>query len=152
MAEPQPQQPDSAFGTATPIFAVHDLSKSIDYYVNVLGFTVDWTAAGPTASVSRGRCCIFLSQGDQGHMGTWTWIGVGDVEPLFAEYKAKGARMRHPPTNYSWAYEMQVEDLDGNVLRIGSDSKAGESFGPWLDMRGDRWIQSGGGDRTRASQ
>jgi catechol 2,3-dioxygenase-like lactoylglutathione lyase family enzyme len=152
MAEPQPQQTDSGLGSATPIFAVSDLEKSIDYYVKVLGFTIDWTDAGPMASVSRGECCIFLSQGDQGHVGTWTWIGVEDIEPLFAEYGASGARIRHPPTNYWWAYEMQIEDLDGNVLRIGSDTKAGEPFGPWLDMRGDRWIRSEDGDWTRVSE
>lgn len=32
--------------------------------------------------------------------------------------------IRHLPTYYPGAYEMQVEDLDGNVLRFGSDPKA----------------------------
>jgi hypothetical protein len=34
---------------------------------------------------------------------------------------------------------MQVEDLDGNILRLGSDRKPGEPDGDWLDMYGDRW-------------
>jgi hypothetical protein len=50
-----------------------------------------------------------------------------------------GARIRRPPTNYPWAFEMQVEDLDGNVLRFGSDSIPGESYGEWLDMHGRLW-------------
>jgi hypothetical protein len=27
------------------------------------------------------------------------------------------------PTNYSWAVEMQIEDPDGNVLRLGSEPR-----------------------------
>ena len=41
--------------------------------------------------------------------------------------------------NYSWALEMQVEDRDGNVLRIGSDPREDEPFGEWLDMHGCSW-------------
>jgi hypothetical protein len=37
--------------------------------------------------------------------------------------------------------EMQIEDLDGNVLRFGSDPRKDEPNGPWLDMNGDRWIK-----------
>jgi len=46
-------------------------------------------------------------------------MGVG----LYEDLRKTGARIRHPPSNYEWAYEMQIEDLDGNVLRIGSDPK-----------------------------
>jgi uncharacterized glyoxalase superfamily protein PhnB len=46
---------------------------------------------------------------------------VEDVNALFEEYKAKGARILHPPENYLWALEMKVADPDGHVLRFGSD-------------------------------
>ena len=124
------------FEGATPILAVRDLAASTAYYTGVLGFTVNWQHPGIIASVSRGRCTIFLCEGDQGHSGTWLWIGVSDVEPLFHEYAAKGATVRHKPTNYQWAYEMQIEDLDGHVLRFGSDPKPDEPVGEWLDMHG----------------
>jgi catechol 2,3-dioxygenase-like lactoylglutathione lyase family enzyme len=108
---------------AAPILRVANLSASLDYYVKVLGFTIDWEYPRVIASVSRGQCCIFLSEGDQGNPGSWAWVGVGDAGALFEEYRSKGAKIRHPPTNYSWAYEMQVEDLDGNVLRLGSHQR-----------------------------
>lgn len=66
------------------------------------------------ASVSRDRCDIFLCEGDQGHFGTWIWVGVTDSASLCEEFRSKGSRVRHPPTNYPWAYEMQIEDPDGN--------------------------------------
>jgi catechol 2,3-dioxygenase-like lactoylglutathione lyase family enzyme len=151
VTEANSQRSAVALGNATPVFNVGDLAASIAYYVDVLGFTVDWTDPGGVASVSRDRCCIFLCQGDQGLPGAWIWIGVGDVEVLHAELRTKGARVRHSPTNYYWACEMQIQDLDGNVLRIGSDTKADEPFGPWLDMRGDRWIQETTGEWIRVA-
>jgi len=57
--------------------------------------------------------------------------------------------VRHPPTNYPWALEMQVEDPDGNVLRIGSEPKAGEPYGEWLDMNGVRWLKLPDGSYQR---
>src|SRR5258708_249097 len=117
------------FEGVTPILRVRDLSASMGHYVNVLGFKVDWQASKWFASVSRDRCHIFLSEGDQGNPGTWVWIGVEDCERLFQEYSAKGAKVRHPPTNYAWAYEIQIEDPDGHILRFGSEPKADQPFG-----------------------
>jgi predicted lactoylglutathione lyase len=128
------------FECVTPILRVQDLSISLDYYTRVLGFKVDWQESGIMASVSRDCCNIMLCEGDQGNPGVWVWIGVGDVATLIEEYGIRGAKVRHPPTNYPWAYEMQIEDPDGNVLRFGSEPKAGESSGEWLDMHGDAWV------------
>ncbi len=140
------------FEGVTPIVRVRSLAASIDYYVKVLGFKVDWGGSeGFFASVSRDRCHIFLSQGDQGNPGAWVWIGVGNAAALFKEYRASGAKVRHPPTNYEWTYEIQVEDLDGNVLRMGSEPKADQPIGEWLDMRGDIWVKTpeGGWNRVK---
>jgi hypothetical protein len=79
-------------------------------------------------------------------------IGVPDIEPLFEDYRRKGARIRQPPTNFRWAYEMQIEDLDGHVLRIGSDSKEGQPFGPWLDMHGRYWGPAAEGGWKRSER
>ena len=153
MAEDDGPKADSVpFEGVTPILTVRDLAASIDYYTRVLGFKVDWHDPGILASVSRGRCTIFLCEGDQGHPGTWLWIGVGDIEPLFLDYTVKGARVRHRPTNYQWAYEMQIEDPDGHVLRFGSEPKPDQSVGEWLDMRGDTWAKSATGKWSRVER
>ena len=141
----------TTFGGAAPVFRVARLAASLEYYVTVLGFKIDWEETG-IASVSRDRCCLFLCQGDQGHPGAWAWIGVGDAEAVFEELRAKGARIRHPPTNYRWALELQVEDLDGNVLRLGSDPRDGGPSGEWLDMHGEAWVRSADGEWTRVDR
>lgn len=128
-----------AFEGVTPILPVANLEASLDYYVHVLGFEKKWQERW-FACVQRGRCGLFLSEGDQGHPGTWVWIGVGDAEALCEDLRAKGAKIRHEPTNYNWALEMQIEDLDGNVLRMGSEPREGEPEGEWLDMNGGRWL------------
>ena len=43
-------------------------------------------------SVNRDAAGIYLCRGAQGHPGTWAWIGVEDVQALYEEYRARGAR------------------------------------------------------------
>jgi predicted enzyme related to lactoylglutathione lyase len=139
---------NAVFEGAQPILRVGDLKASVDYYANVLGFKVDFHDL--VASVSRGRCAIFLVEGDQGNPGTWVWVGVDDVDLIHAEYVKSGAKIRQPPTNFPWGCEMQVEDLDGNVLRLGSESMLNRPFGPWRDMHGTLWNRSPEGKWIRA--
>ncbi len=133
--------PATTFEGTTPILRVQKVAASIDYYIQKLGFDLKWQTPY-FACVSRDRCSIFLSQGDQGHPGGWVWVGVSDADALLEEYRRTGAKIRHLPTNYSWAYEMQVEDPDGNILRLGSEPKEDMPEGEWLDMNGVRWINS----------
>jgi hypothetical protein len=148
-----PEKEAIALEGANPILRAESLEASIGYYARLLGFKVNWQTQF-IASVKRGRCNLFLAQDDQGHAGGWVWIGVGDFEALCADYLASGAKIRHSPTNDPWACEMQIEDLDGNVLRMGSESKEGQPFGEWLDRYGRTWpredsksARSGDGDR-----
>jgi len=147
MADPAPPP---MLRVASPILPVSDLARSLAYYVRVLGFTLDWQDATGMASVSRERCTLMLCQGDQGHRGTWVWVGVADADALHEELKARGATVRHAPTDYPWAREMQVADPDGNVLRLGSDPRVGAEPGEWLDMHGIRWAQDSFGTWQRA--
>jgi catechol 2,3-dioxygenase-like lactoylglutathione lyase family enzyme len=144
-SSPESKSITVGFEGVTPILRVADMVASLDYYVRVLGFRQLW-AFPYFASIARGKCHLFLSYGDQGHLGSWVWIGVEDADALLEEYRRTGAKIRHAPTNYPWAYEMQVEDLDGNVLRLGSEPKENEPAGEWLDMQGRRWISTPNGE------
>ncbi|MFN7984079.1 MAG: hypothetical protein U0Q11_19705 [Vicinamibacterales bacterium] len=93
-------------------------------YVEVLGFTNAGWGDDEFTLVTRDAAGLYLCKGGQGHAGTWVWIGVEDVEALHAEYLRSGARILHPPEHHPWAHEMKVTDLDGHVLRCGSEPKA----------------------------
>ena len=113
------------FECIIPILNVNNLAASIRFYVDLLGFTIDWGDHDGSlmASVSRDGNSIMLCEGEQGQPGTWIWIGVEDIEPLFKEYKTKDVKFQQMPTNYPWAYEMRIEDPDGHILRFGSEPK-----------------------------
>jgi predicted enzyme related to lactoylglutathione lyase len=111
------------FECATPILSVADMARSLQYYVEVLGFSNAEWGSDEFTCVTRDSAGIYLSKGGQGQPGTWVWIGVGDVEILHEEYKAKGAMILRPPETFPWAREMKVRDPDGHVLRFGSDPK-----------------------------
>lgn len=119
------------FENIIPILRVTNLKASIEYYLEVLGFHVDWQEGG-MAQVSRDGHGIMLCECSQGNPGTWVWIGVSDAALLFDEVRAKGATIRRAPTNFPWAYEMQVQDPDGHVLRFGSEPLEGEPFGEFV--------------------
>ena len=109
------------FDRANPILNVADMARSLRYYVDVLGFTnAEWGGDDFTC-VSRDGADIYLSLGDQGHPGTWVWVGVSDAKALYEEYRQAGATILEPPHDYPWACEMKVGDPDGHVLRFGSD-------------------------------
>lgn len=113
-----------------PILKVKDLSVSRNYYVKALGFKeAEWGRNMNFTAMERDTCSLYLCEGGQGCKGTWLWIGFdGDMNTLHEELKSTGAIIRKPPTNYSWALELHVEDPDGHVLRFGTEPNATEPF------------------------
>jgi catechol 2,3-dioxygenase-like lactoylglutathione lyase family enzyme len=105
-----------------PILSVQDMSRSLAFYVDLLGFTnADWGDDNFTC-VGRDKRSLYLCKGGQGSPGTWVWIGFdGDIFSLHQSLLLKGVTITLPPTNYSWALEMHVQDPDGHVLRFGTD-------------------------------
>jgi catechol 2,3-dioxygenase-like lactoylglutathione lyase family enzyme len=109
------------FEGSTPILRVENMQASLHFYVDLLGFKNATWGTDDFTSVNRDRAGIYLCRGGQGAGRAWVWVGVEDADKLHQEYKARGVTIRLPPTNYSWALEMQIEDPDGNVLRFGSE-------------------------------
>jgi len=138
-----PEPAIAAFGPPVPVFRVKDVNASVAYYVDSLGFELRWRASHGFACVARDRCSIFLTSDSQSQPRMWIWIGVPDVPALHAKLALSGAKIRNPPNNFEWALEMQVEDLDGNVLRIGSDPQEDQPLGVFLDADGVRWRHLG---------
>jgi catechol 2,3-dioxygenase-like lactoylglutathione lyase family enzyme len=119
------ERSSNRFESAVPIFNVRDVPRSIAYYVDKLGFHKEWDWGTPAtfACVFRDNVRIFLCQGAQGAPGTWLSVFVHDVDALHEDYRQRGAIIRQAPTNFPWGLrEMNVEDLDGHRLRLGSEA------------------------------
>jgi predicted lactoylglutathione lyase len=113
---------------AIPILPVRDISRSLAFYTETLGFSVDWIGEEQLAcSVSRDRCSIMLLQQEPWNGPAWVWIGLHD-DLLFEDFRAKGVKVLQEPRNERWAYEMKFEDVDGNVLWLGTEPKGDTPF------------------------
>lgn len=123
-ADPAENNP-TCFDYAIPILNVKNVPAAIAYYVDKLGFQKEWDWGEPATfgCVARDTVQIFLCEGGQGSPGTWISIFVRDVDALYADYQRRGAIIRLKPTNFPWGLkEMNVEDLDGHCLRMGSEA------------------------------
>ena len=109
------------FENSQPILRVEDMGASLRFYAGLLGFENASWGNNDFTFISRDRAAIYLCRGDQGRGGAWVWVGVEDATKLHEQLQARGVKIRLPLTNHSWALEFQVEDPDGNVLRLGSE-------------------------------
>ena len=115
-------------GSAT-VFVVRDVLRSVEHYRDVLGFRTEFTYGEPTfyAGVERDDVTIHLQaaseskrQPGQGALNVF----VTDVDALYAELKARGARTLNEPKDYAYGMrDFDVHDLDGNSLCFGMASK-----------------------------
>lgn len=121
-----------------PILRVESATRSIEYYVEVLGFRLGWAWSDsarrfltpadkerPTfALVGRGQVQFMLAEKSQGAAGMWLHLDVhqaAQVDSLYEEWARKGARIAEPPSLRPWGmYEMRVQDVDGHMLRVSA--------------------------------
>jgi len=111
-----------------PVLPVSDLAASVEFYTDILGFSLDWgdVQNDSVCSVSRDGRPIMLMKRPAPSPPTWVWIGLED-DSLFDEVRAKGVKVLQEPLNRPWAYEMKIADIDGNVLWLGSEPRANEA-------------------------
>jgi catechol 2,3-dioxygenase-like lactoylglutathione lyase family enzyme len=87
---PGPTSPGVRFEGVTPILRVADFERSLAYYADVLGFSLQWRV-GDFGCVGRDDAQILLSEGSQGCSRTWLWLNVSDADALYDEVRAGGA-------------------------------------------------------------
>lgn len=104
---------------ARPVLHVADVQRSIDFYVDRLGFTESWRFAEEgqllVAQVEREGCAIIFSCQWPGKIGTGLlFISLGpDIAAVRTELENRGA----PVEDGQWGYRLMViDDPDGNQL------------------------------------
>jgi lactoylglutathione lyase len=115
----------------------HDLSRSIAWYRDVLGFIVEYTSEDDgkpkAAGIRSGHARIYLNQDDGGR--GWervkgegfaiTFDTAQDVDALAAGIKARGGTVTMEPTDMPWGVRMfRLVDPDGYRLAIWRSLKA----------------------------
>ena len=128
-------QPESFRGRAlVASLTANDLQKSLAWYLDVLGFTVDqrYEREGVLRGVSlkAGTVRILLGQ-DDGAKGWDRKKGDGmslmittaqDVDELAARIKERGGTLESEPADMPWgARVFRVQDPDGFKLAISSE-------------------------------
>ena len=128
-------QPESFRGrTLSAALTVKDLEKSLAWYRDVAGFTVDQRheREGKLLAVSlqAGDVRILIGQ-DDGAKGWDRVKGEGfslqittaqSVDDVAGQLKARGARLVSEPADMPWGVRMfRVEDPDGFKLTISSE-------------------------------
>ena len=116
---------------AVPEIPVTDMNAALDYYVDKLGFNIDWGGVdGGIAGISKGQCRMFLTDRDfRQHHGNappvMVWLNLNskdEVEELYKIWNAGGAKMISSPESKPWKlHEFTLSDPDGNLFRVFYD-------------------------------
>ena len=119
------------FPQAVPEIPVGNVDNAAEYYVNVLGFSVDWgNDDGGIGGISQGDCRMFLTNaafravhGPKGPVIVWLNLNSKqDVNELFERWTNTGATIIEAVEDKPWNLrEFRIADLDGNQFRVFYD-------------------------------
>jgi glyoxylase I family protein len=112
-------------------YQVKDVARSIAFYTQRLGFTLDHQQLPAFASVSLGDAKILLSgpgasgsrpmqSGQQQEPGGWNRVvlKVVDLPGFITELKKAGLRFRNEMETGPGGQQIQIEDPDGNPIEL----------------------------------
>ena len=119
------------FPSPVPEIPAANVDRAASYYVNTLGFALDWgDDQGGIAGISRGCCRLFVtnrlfreSHGNAGPVVFWLNLdSKARVDELFLEWKSAQAKIVSEPEDKPWKLrEFEAADLDGNLIRVFYD-------------------------------
>lgn len=126
----------SRFPQAIPEIPVTILEKAAAYYVNALGFHLDWhSEQDGIAGLSQGDSRLFLTDAPfrerHGNIAPVVlWLNLKskqEVDELYHHWRRSGAKLLAQPEDKPWNLrEFTAADLDSNQLRVFYDF-SGES-------------------------
>lgn len=112
-------------------YLVEDVSRSVAFYTQHLGFTLEHQAGAAFASVSKGDLTLLLSgpqssghrplpDGRRQQPGGWNRIvlNVDDLAAHVSALKQAGLRFRSDIVTGPGGKQIQLEDPDGNPVEL----------------------------------
>ena len=117
-------------------YHVKDVARSVAFYTQHLGFTLEHQQLPAFASVSHGDAHILLSgpgasgsrpmpNGQRQEPGGWNRIvlRVSDLAGCIAALKGAGLRFRNEMETGPGGRQIQIEDPDGNPIELFEPSR-----------------------------
>ena len=114
-----------------PTLRITDYARSKRFYVDGLGFQIDWEHRFDTrdpvfVQVTRDGLSLYLSEhaGD-GQVGGLVHLYVADVDAWYAELVSRGLEVAAAPRNQPWGNrDLRIVDPDGNQLCLCTPIRA----------------------------
>ncbi len=107
-----------------PVFGIRSYAKAVDYYVDWLGFNLDWEwreAPGQPAivSISREGINIGLNESEDAATGAWLVVAVADVQALAEEWNGRRPGSVEVVSGVPYeGYVIYLNDPFGNRIHI----------------------------------
>ncbi|MEM8878249.1 MAG: VOC family protein [Pseudomonadota bacterium] len=116
-----------------PVLLAKDMSASLDYWRNCLGFKANTYGDPPEFAVmKRDACFMMLAKAPDDHEIVPHWkirdktvnayFWVDDAMALYEEFVASGAKIDYTPYEQPYGVlEFGIQDLDGHDIAFGQD-------------------------------
>jgi uncharacterized glyoxalase superfamily protein PhnB len=105
------------------VLAVHDLSASAEYFIEVLGFEREWAQGGwqglirDGVRVMLGECPDAASPSELGDHGYFGFFSTDGIDELHQQFALANARIISPPSDKPWGWrEMAVATPEGHRM------------------------------------
>ena len=122
------QSSSSQIYSTVPVIATDDIKASLSYYIDVLGFSLDFKYGEPTvyAGVKSGSAQIYLTHEPdlvnvikEKNLSPEIFIWTPDAVRLFKEHVDKGAEIFEPISDRSWGTRQYViKEINGYHLKF----------------------------------
>ncbi len=110
------------------VLAVPDLERSVAYFRDNLGFTIEWEDDKNWACLARGGARVMMGHcpdaphptalGDHNY---FAYFHVDGLDALYTELRDRGAIIHAPPADKPWGMrELAIRTPDGHRMMFGS--------------------------------
>jgi len=110
---------------AIPTFRIFDYKKAIEFYIEELGFSIDWEHRfGPEEPVymqiSKNGLTLHLSENSRFKLEVIAFVESEGLEDFYQELVQKTSKIKIPkPEKTNWqSIQMEIKDPFGNLLRF----------------------------------
>lgn len=108
-----------------PTFRILNYKKAMDFYINGLGFNIDWehrfNPSEPVyMQISRNGLTLHLSENKRFETGIIVFVECKNLAELYTELRDKKPEIGiSKPEKTNWqTIQMEIEDPFGNLLRF----------------------------------